>query len=126
MQAPWWQYRQWKFVADMNGDGAFTASDISYWAHWLLFMPGDAVVALIGPTSFGRSLDLTSASFGSATSAWISAAIWVIGICAVVCLHGFFLDTVDPTYRQQQREQRNAQARAQRNPGQRLTGRAAR
>jgi hypothetical protein len=105
MQASWWQYRQWKFVTDMNGDGAFTASDISYWAHCLFFMPGDAVIALVGPTSLGRFLELTSVSIGSATSAWISAGIWVFGI---LYLYDLFLDCSDPTYRQQKRELRKA------------------
>jgi hypothetical protein len=116
MQTSLWQYRQWKFVADMNGDGAFTAGDISHWAHWLLFMPGDAVIALVGPTSFGRFLDLTSVSFGSATAGWISAAVWVFGIWAASYLHGFFLDCSDPTYRQRQRESRDAGKAARREP----------
>jgi hypothetical protein len=114
VQASWWQYRQWKFVADMNGDGAFTAGDISYWANWLFFMPGDAVIALIGPTSFGGFLGLTPVSLGSATSGWISAAVWVFG---TLCVHDLLLDFIDPTYRQQKREWRQARkAAAQREP----------
>jgi hypothetical protein len=107
MRAPWWQYRQWKFVADMNGDGAFSASDISHWVLWLFFMPGDAVIAWIGPAWFARLLNLTSVGFGSATSGWISAALWVFGIWVVY----FFLDCGDPTYRQRQREAREAARR---------------
>jgi hypothetical protein len=112
MQASWWQYRKWKFVADMNGDGAVTSSDTSYWAHWLFFMPGDAVIAVIGPTTFGGFLDLTPVSFGSATSAWISAVVWVLGIWAAY----FFLDCADPTYRLQRRERRKAAKAARREP----------
>jgi hypothetical protein len=91
-----------------------TASDISHWAHWLFFMPGDALIALIGPTSFGRFLNVTSASFGSATSGWISAALWLLGIWVIFYVRGFLIDCADPTYRQQQREWRKAQASARR------------
>ena len=108
MQASWWQFRQWRFVLDMNRDGAWTPADISYWAHWLLFLPGDALIALIGPTELGHFLHLTPASFGSATSGLLSAALWVLGIC---CVRDFFLDCADPTYRQRRQEQREAEKR---------------
>ena len=114
MQASWWHYRQWKFVVDMNGDGALTSSDIIRWADWLFFMPGDAVIALIGPTGFGGFLELTPASFGSATSGWISAILWLFCVWAVFYLRLFILDCADPTYRQQQREWRKAKAKASR------------
>src|ERR1700682_5829197 len=98
MQASWWHYRQWKFVVDMN----------------LFFMPGDAVIALIGPTRFGAMLELTPASFGSATSGWISAILWLLCVWAVFYLRLLILDCADPTYRQQRREWRKAQAKASR------------
>src|SRR4051812_46618973 len=111
MQGSWWQQRHWKFVADMNGDGALTGSDVSLWAHWLFFMPGDAFIAQFGPTPFGRFLELTQASFGSTQSAWISGLLWLLATGAVFWIRGFFMDVADPTYRQQKREQRQAEMR---------------
>jgi len=69
---------------------------------------GDALIALIGPTALGEFLELSPASFGSTTSAWLSALLWVCAICAAYYLYGFLLDCVDPTYRVQQRERRQA------------------
>jgi len=98
MQIASWQYRPWKLPKGDFGD----------WAHWLYFMPGDALIALIGPTALGEFLELSPASFGSTTSAWLSALLWVCAICAAYYLYGFLLDCVDPTYRVQQRERRQA------------------
>jgi hypothetical protein len=92
-----------------------SAGDVRLWAEWLFFVPGDAVIALIGPMPLGRFLELTPASFGSITSAVISAAVCLLAIYGAVCLPGFFMDIVDPTHRQQKREWRQAQrARKQR------------
>jgi len=109
MLASWWQYRGWRFVADMNGDGAVTMSDAPLWAQWVFFVPGDAVIAQFGTTSFGRFLELTPASFGSLTSAGISAVLWLLAIVLILNLPGLVLDILDPTYRQQKRERREAQ-----------------
>lgn len=114
MQSAWWQYRSWKFVADMNGDGAVTGADYAAWAHFLYFLPGDAFIAQFGPSEVGRYLGLTQASFGSATAALLSATLWVLGFFVVLFLFRFLLDAIDPTYRQQQREGRAAKARARR------------
>jgi hypothetical protein len=109
MQSSWWQYREWVFRKDMNGDGAATASDVPLWAEWLFYWPGDALIAQFGETSFGRFLEVTPASFGSATSAALSVAGWVIVAGAVLYLPRFFIDIVDPTSRQERRERRAAQ-----------------
>lgn len=114
MQA-WWQYRQWRFLADMNGDGVVTSSDVPLWVEWFFFLPGDGVIAQFGSTPFGRFLELTPASFGSMTSAVISAAVWLLAMMAAFRLPIFLIDILDPTYRQQKREHRQAQ-RARRRP----------
>src|SRR5918911_1072703 len=106
MQGPWWQFRQWRFVLDMDRDGAWTLADISWCAHWLLCLPGDLLIAIIGPTGLGHALGLTPADMGSPMSGWISAVLWVFGI---LYARDFILDCADPTYRQQQRERREAQ-----------------
>jgi hypothetical protein len=119
MQASWWPYRHWKFVADMNGDGTLSGSDVSLWAQWLYFMPGDAFIAQIGPTDLGRLLGLTPASFGGIASACISAVLWLLALLAVFYLRAWILDAADPTYRQHLREQRKAEAKARREAKQR-------
>jgi hypothetical protein len=109
MLSSWWQYRQWVFRKDMNGDGAATASDVPLWAEWLFYWPGDALIAQFGETAFGRFLEVSPASFGSATSAALSVAGWVILVCLVLYLPRFFVDIVDPTSWQERRERREAQ-----------------
>lgn len=83
-------------------DGTF--SDLRLWVEQWFFMPGDALVALLGPP----------ASPGGIASGLISAAAWLLGLCALFYARGFFQDVVDPTYRTQQRERREARARARR------------
>jgi hypothetical protein len=109
MLASWWQYRQWKFLADMNGDGLVTTSDAPLWLHWLFFLPGDAFIALFGDTRVGTFLEVTPASFGSTTSAVLSALLWPLALGLVLYVPRLFIDIVDPTSRQQRREQRAAQ-----------------
>lgn len=105
---PSWQDRGWRFVADMNGDGVVTTGDVRLWAEWLYFLPGDAAIAQLGATPLAAFLGLTPASFGGGSSAAISAAGWLLAVAAVRYLCGFLIDCVDPTYRQQRREQRAA------------------
>jgi hypothetical protein len=108
MQASWWQYRQWRFNADMSGDGMVTASDVPLWAQWLFYLPGDAIIAQFGASRFGRFLELTPASFGTNTSAALSVTAWLVALIGVVYLPRFFIDIFDPTSRQQRIEERRA------------------
>jgi len=108
MQVTWWEYRQWRFIADMNADGMVTASDLPLLAKWIYFVPGDAVIAQFGTTKFGQFLELTPASFGSPTSAALSAVAWLLALLVVFYLPRLFIDIVDPTSRQQRRERRQA------------------
>ncbi len=78
MDGSWWDYRLWSFSADMNGDGTVTISDVWLWCKWLYFMPGDLVVAMVGPTAFGRFLELTTSSYGSAGSGFLSVILWML------------------------------------------------
>ena len=109
MQASWWQYRQWRFSADMNGDGVVTKSDLPLCVEWWFYFPGDAFIALFGNTKIGRFLELTPASFGSSTSAVTSAILWILALGLVAYLPRLFVDLFDPTSRQQRREQREAE-----------------
>jgi hypothetical protein len=117
MLASWWQYRQWRFVADMNGDGLVTSSDVPLWTHWGFFLPGDAFIAQFGSTRLGTFLEVTPASFGGTTSAVLSVALWLLALSAAFYIPRFFVDIVDPTSRQQRRERRVAQrVRKERTP----------
>lgn len=111
MTQAWWQHRQWKFIADMNRDGALTPSDVWLWLQWLFFLPGDALIALLGPTALGAVVQLTPESFGTATSALLSVALWPLGVWLLFGVARFLVDTVDPTFYAERRE---AAARAQR------------
>jgi len=109
MQVTWWEYRQWRFLADMNADGMVTASDLPLWAKWAYFVPGDAFIAQFGTTRIGQFLELTPASLGSPTSAALSAVLWLLAVLIVFYVPRLFIDIVDPTSRQQRRERRQAQ-----------------
>jgi hypothetical protein len=108
MQVTWWEYRQWRFLADMNADGLVTASDLPLWAKWWYFVPGDAAIAQFGTTKLGQFLELTPASLGSPTSAVISALLWLLALALVIYLPILFVDIVDPTSRKERRERRQA------------------
>ena len=110
----WWQHREWRFVADMNRDGAVTMGDVELWWNWLFYLPGDALIAQLGPTALGRSLELTPASFASPLSALISAVLWLLAAWVLAHVPGVVQDVIDPTWRTQRREWRQAQARRQR------------
>jgi hypothetical protein len=114
MKQTWWQYRDWRFHPDMNGDGLVDAADLALWGQWLFFLPGDALIARFGATKLGQMLGLTPASFGTDTAAMISAAFWVLAVLAVLYLPSFLIDAWDPTRSQQRREQREALGRAHR------------
>lgn len=119
MTQAWWQHRQWKFIADMNRDGALTPGDVWLWLQWLFFLPGDALIALVGPTALGAVVQLTPDSFGTTTSALLSVALWPLGIWLLFAVARFLVDTVDPTYYAERRERREAAARALRTPKER-------
>lgn len=98
----------------MEPNAILNAIDLGSLAERLFYLPGDALLTQIGPTPLGRFLELTAAASGSTASAILSGAAWIFGLCALVYLSRFFLDAADPTYRQQQRERREAHARARR------------
>jgi uncharacterized membrane protein len=60
----------------------------------LFFLPGDVILERFG------------AAYAPAI---VSAAVWILAICAIVYFIGFFQDAVDPTYRQQKRERKRAE-----------------
>lgn len=90
-----------------------TTSDFPAWTEWLFFLPGDALIARLDGTPLAQWL-APLATHGSAAAVTFSAALWLLAIGAVLYLPRFLIDVWDPTYLQQKRERRQAQARAQR------------
>lgn len=84
----WWQYRLWGFVADMNFDGVITITDVWLWFKWLYFIPGDAVVSIVGPLGLGRFLEMTpDASLGGLGSGVMSFLAWTFLITILVAVY---------------------------------------
>ena len=108
MMNNWWQHRQWRFIADMDKDGSIGPKDLLLWIEWLYFLPGDALVAVMGATGVAELAGLTQASMGSWPSALLSAAVWLL---AIFWLPRAIVDVADPTYRDRREARREAKAR---------------
>jgi hypothetical protein len=72
--------RQWKFVSDMNFDGAVTISDVGLWLKWLFFMPGDALMFAAMDSPAGRFFEVTPSSYGGIWSGIVSLLTWLLFI----------------------------------------------
>jgi len=72
--------RNWRFVADMNGDGAVTISDVWLWVKWLYFYPGDGVLHLLATNlpSVAKFFEVSTDSYGGYISGFISFFIWLV------------------------------------------------
>jgi hypothetical protein len=92
MSDNWFAYRVWTFHADMNGDGHLSVTDVWLWMKWLYFMPGDAAIAIFGPTSIGRFFELSHASFGGAGSGIFSFFMWPVILILIRNVFRFFLN----------------------------------
>jgi len=79
-QESWFEYRRWELVGDMNADGVVTISDMWLWVKWVMYLPGDGVIAVVGPTVIGRFLELTPESFGGVTSLVLSVILWAVAV----------------------------------------------
>lgn len=69
--------RDWTLQLDMNGDGAFTVSDVFLCLKSLFFMPGDFVLSHMGKT-LTSFFEITPEAFGGAASGVISFIIWIV------------------------------------------------
>ena len=78
--------KPWEFVADMNGDGAITISDVELWVRWLFFIPGDTVIWATIDTPLGRFFEVSMSSYGGGWSAIFSVIGWVVGAGSLVVL----------------------------------------
>jgi hypothetical protein len=71
---------RFNFVADMNGNGVYTVSDVWFQLKWLFFAPGDAVICFMGNTRLGEFFEISYWSFGNAFSAFVSGVVWPFAI----------------------------------------------
>jgi hypothetical protein len=73
---------RWQFVADMNGDGAVTISDVGLWLKWVFFAPGDALLLAFmqGLPGAALFLELNPRSVSGLLSGIISAGVWYLPI----------------------------------------------
>jgi hypothetical protein len=70
---------QWKFVADMNLDGAVTISDVIAWLGWLFCYPGDTVIFFLMARlpSLAQFFEIDYTSYHGWLSAFISLVVWM-------------------------------------------------
>jgi hypothetical protein len=71
--------KRWTFVKDANGDGIVTTADVSHWAEWIFFAPGDWLILAImkhqpdAAVFFEMTPDLQSGLL----SGILSLAVWL-------------------------------------------------
>lgn len=72
---------RFRFVADMNADGAYTISDVWLQVKWIFFAPGDGIICFIGSApNLAEFFEISYSSFGNAFSATIGALVWPFAI----------------------------------------------
>ena len=74
---------RFKIVFDLNGDGAFTISDVWEWVKWIYFAPGDYLIIQllnteVGHTEVGRFFELSPAYIGGIARGAFSAVVLLI------------------------------------------------
>ena len=82
--------RSWGLKADMNGDGVTTISDVTAWAEWLYFYPGDYILSLaLDSPDLTQFLEISSPTvYGGWLSGIFSAGIWLVVVVASRRIHG--------------------------------------
>ena len=86
--------RQWAFVADMNGDGAITISDVWLWVKWLFFYPGDLLLAglMAGFPDVARFFEISTSSYEGFFSGVVGAIFWLIASFMILGAVGLLLE----------------------------------
>lgn len=74
--------RQWKFVADMTGNGTVTVSDFWLWIKWLYFWPGDGLIylAITKVPRLARFFELSASKFSGPLSLFLSFGLWIVAV----------------------------------------------
>jgi hypothetical protein len=76
-----WKER-WHFVADMNGDGVTTISDVWLWLKWAFFAPADwlLLITMYYATSVALFLEMTPSMLSGRFSGITSGFFWLIAL----------------------------------------------
>jgi DNA-binding MarR family transcriptional regulator len=82
------------FHIDVNGDGAFTASDVLLFVENAFFLPGDWLVWTIATyvPSFAGFFELGPGSYGGVFSGFISAFAWLAVLLLIIIVWGSIRD----------------------------------
>lgn len=77
--------RIWSFVADMNGDGAVTISDVWLWFKWLYFYPGDGFLFATEKWApkLAQFFELSVATYSGGFSGVMSFFVWLFVLADV-------------------------------------------
>ena len=67
---------RFRFVADLNGDGVFTVSDVGAWFNWVYFAPGDSIAILLLNSGLGNFLEISTDSINGLGSGVFSFFAW--------------------------------------------------
>lgn len=90
--------RQWAFVRDMNRDGLITISDVWLWFEWLLYYPGDCLVAwlILDAPGVAQFLEVDQSFLGGRLSGFLSVALWYFLIKGLMKREMWFDADYDP------------------------------
>ena len=78
-------------VADVNGDGQFTISDVGSWLAQVFFLPGDWLIWTISvymPAVAGL-LEVGDADYGGVVSGLVSACAWFVLLTSLMIAYDF-------------------------------------
>jgi hypothetical protein len=75
-----YEWRLWRFIADMNGDGFVTITDVWMWLKWLYFYPGDGLLYLVEKVLPGVAnfFEVSALTYGGGFSGIFSFFVWLI------------------------------------------------
>lgn len=79
---------RFRFVADLNGDGIFTVSDVIAWFKWIYFAPGDFVLLHLLNTGFGRFFEISVQWINGWISGIFSFFAWMLVLLLAAALDG--------------------------------------
>jgi hypothetical protein len=72
-----WDAR-WTIVADANGDGKVSVSDVWLWFQYVFFAPGDLIILwIMGLPKLASFFEIGSDNLSGWGSGFISTLIWV-------------------------------------------------
>ncbi len=78
-------------IADVNGDGRFTISDVGSWLVQAFFLPGDWLIWTISVymPAVAQFLEVGDANYGGALSGFVSACAWFVVLISLTIAYNF-------------------------------------